>query len=105
MLRNGVRRICGNTDNAKLTACISDIDVVEAGTAQSDSLDSQRMQTVDDSGIDRIVDKDTDSICTRCQIYGILIELCFVIFDFDSRICRTGIKSGLVVWLGIKECK
>ena len=82
-----------------------DVDVVEAGTAQSNRLYAEFVQTVDDLTVDRIVDEHADRVGSRCKLDRIFVELGFVVFDFDARICGISVKGGFVVGLGIEKCE
>ena len=84
---------------------VAHIHIVKARATKRNDANAHFTKTVDDSGVDSVIDKHTNAIATVSKINGVLVELGFIVFKANTRVLSNRFKGLPIVRLGIKKSK
>ena len=104
MFGNSMRAVCRNShDRNAFFIRILVIDIVEAGRTHGDETDAFLTEDVDDSSVNRAVDKRADHIRTFCHDCTVGIQRRLEVYDLKAVIPVCRVKMLFIIIFGVKK--
>ena len=104
VFRNRVGRVGGDAQDRQTTACVPQVHIVEARTAQKQDADAHIAEQVDDRGVNIVVDEYANGVAPAGKRCGILGQLVLKELETDIVCLAERLKGRAVIGLGIIEC-
>ena len=103
MLGHGIGRIGRDVDDMDLAECMPDVYVVVTRRAKRDQPDAKIVQLVNDTGIDRVVDKNANDRTSFGQFGRIRVQFRLNEFEIDVFLLSDRLERWQIIGLGIKK--